>query len=132
MNRALAQSGGNDTDARSRYFWWYGAPSRRRDAGVNRDITVRSAVSTADPEAAFRLRHDVYVREMGFRQSYADSAGRLVDAFDDTAILLIACIGDTVVGTLRSNFGANSDFGPFVEIGEGVSHLPHVGVLMTH
>jgi predicted GNAT family N-acyltransferase len=83
---------------------------------VNHDIAIQFAVSADEREAAFRLRHDVYVREMGFRQPCTDSARRLVDPFDDTAILLIARIGDTVVGTLRSNFGVNSDLGPFVEI----------------
>lgn len=77
-------------------------------------IAIRLPRTLGERQAAFRLRYCVYVEEYGFPQPCADHRTRTVeDALDQSATLLVAMDGDAVVGTVRSNFGPDSDFGIF-------------------
>jgi N-acyl-L-homoserine lactone synthetase len=80
-------------------------------------ICVRYPQSPGEREEAYRLRYRVYVEELGFPQQHADHQRRAVeDQFDASAVLLIAIFGDAVVGTVRSNYGSESAFGPFAAL----------------
>jgi histidinol-phosphate/aromatic aminotransferase/cobyric acid decarboxylase-like protein len=50
----------------------------------------------SDREAIYRLRHEVYAREIG--QHAANSEGRLIDNLDDTNIYLVVGSGDEIAG----------------------------------
>ncbi len=52
--------------------------------------------SPADREQIYRVRHDVYAREIG--QHPLNDTGRLVDALDERNIYLVARLGDEVAG----------------------------------
>ena len=67
-------------------------------------ITVREAVSAEDRQSVFRLRYEIYVEEMGRKQTYADHDRRSVEEpFDEGALLLMAEDDGRIVGTLRCN-----------------------------
>src|SRR2546423_1754888 len=55
-----------------------------------------SLATEADREEIYRLRHEVYSRELG--QHAATPAGSLRDALDDWNIFLVAKIGDQIAG----------------------------------
>src|SRR5438552_13351057 len=55
-----------------------------------------SVASETDREGIYRLRHEVYARELG--QHAASPAGRLRDALDDWNIYLVARIGGQIAG----------------------------------
>src|SRR5437867_67561 len=55
-----------------------------------------SVATEAEREAIYRLRHEVYARELG--QHAASPAGRLRDALDDWNIYLVARIGGQIAG----------------------------------
>ncbi len=76
-------------------------------------IRVRYAETEADKEAAYRLRYQVYVEDVGTQLEHSD--GRMTDASDDRARILVAVDGDEVVGTLRINWGDDAPFGSKVE-----------------
>jgi hypothetical protein len=66
---------------------------------------VRVADTTDLREAVYRFRYDVYVREMGRSEPYADhTRRRLTDPMDETAVIVAAvdAQGD-IIGTLRTN-----------------------------
>ena len=74
--------------------------------------TIRLATTPEDRERIFRFRYRIYVEEMGRTQKYADPKRRTVEEpFDKTGHLFIAEADGEVVGTLRSNFGRDTDFG---------------------
>src|SRR6266446_7130760 len=57
---------------------------------------VLSLATQADREVIYRLRHEVYARELG--QHAASPAGQLRDALDDWNIYLVARIGGQIAG----------------------------------
>jgi predicted GNAT family N-acyltransferase len=70
---------------------------------------IRYADNPADREAVYRLRYDVYVREMHMFGDVADhTGGRLLDSHDDTGHLIIAEVDGAVVGTCRVNWGGDA------------------------
>jgi hypothetical protein len=69
------------------------------------EFTLKPATSAEHRTAVFRLRYDVYVKEMGRTQRYADHSRSQVEEPMDTAGHVVAAFagaGD-VVGTVRSN-----------------------------
>jgi predicted GNAT family N-acyltransferase len=84
------------------------------------EVEVRVATTEAEREAIYRLRHEVYVRELG---EYEDAAqdGMLRDPSDDRARHLYVRIHDTVVGALRYHLGKD---GPFSAEDERIYDLP--------
>jgi CRP-like cAMP-binding protein/GNAT superfamily N-acetyltransferase len=68
-------------------------------------LTVIEAVTRDERESAFRLRYDVYVREMGRSQPHADHARQAVEEpFDSQGgHIFLARDGDVPVGTVRVN-----------------------------
>ena len=71
-------------------------------------IAVREAVSPEDRAAVFRLRYEIYVEEMGRKQTFADHDRRTVEEpFDEGALLLMAEDDGRIVGTLRCNMRRN-------------------------
>ena len=57
---------------------------------------VLGLADTEDREEIFRLRHEIYARELG--QHAPNSSGTLRDPLDDYNILLVARIGDEIAG----------------------------------
>ncbi len=71
-------------------------------------ISIREAVSSEDREAVYRLRYEIYVEEMGRKQTFADHERRRVEEpFDEGALLLMAEEDGRIVGTLRCNMRRN-------------------------
>jgi hypothetical protein len=66
---------------------------------------VRVADTSDLREAVYRFRYDVYVREMGRSEPYADHGRRrLTDPMDATALIFAALDGQgQIIGTLRTN-----------------------------
>lgn len=69
-------------------------PAQRAGHGARR-LTVRLAVP-ADRDAIYRIRHDVYAREIG--QHATNPGSRLRDALDDYNEYIVALDGETIVG----------------------------------
>jgi hypothetical protein len=112
-------------------------PSHPRAAGAvaaPRGIRVRRAASEDDLRRIFAFRYDVYVREMGRRQRYADHAAGLVrEPLDETAHLYLAESADgSVVGTVRTNYSRDLNLAPYPELyrmGWALAALPgHVSI----
>ena len=59
-------------------------------------------------ETVFRLRHDIYVEELGLRHLASDEDGRMCDEEDAGGRLLVAVADGRVVGTMRLNLGADA------------------------
>ncbi|MDX1385251.1 MAG: cyclic nucleotide-binding domain-containing protein [Thermoanaerobaculia bacterium] len=74
-------------------------------------IEVREAESDDDREAAYRLRYDVYVEEMGRYGAIADHDNRrLVEPVDATSRIFVAFDGERAVGTSRITWGGDAAF----------------------
>src|SRR5438552_2850235 len=73
-----------------------------------------SVASETDREVIYRLRHEVYSRELG--QHAASPAGRLRDAIDDWNIYLVARIGGQIAGFISLT--------PPPSVQEGSAELP--------
>lgn len=83
-------------------------------------LTLSIAQTTAEKEAVYRFRYDVYVREMGkVRMAQVDHGrGWLREDSDELATIFVARAGDDVIGTLRSLSGAR-------HIPDAFRALPH-------
>jgi hypothetical protein len=75
--------------------------------------TIRKAESAEDRQRVFRFRYEIYVEEMNRPQTYADHAARMIEEpLDKTGrIYLAEDEQGRVVGTVRSNYGSDTDFG---------------------
>lgn len=90
---------------------------------------VRVANFETDRERIFRFRYAVYVEEMRRTQRYADhDRRRIEEPFDATAYLVIAEHEGEVVGTVRANFGGETDLGYYAEL----FRMPEVGAAFPH
>ena len=76
-------------------------------------IIIRNAEIEEDRQRVFRFRYAVYVEEMGRSQEYADHGLKTVEEpLDETGrILLAEDEHGQVVGTVRLNYGSDTDFG---------------------
>lgn len=82
-----------------------------------RAAEVRMATSDADRERIFQFRYAIYIDEMRRTQRYADpDRRRIEEPFDATAHLVIAEHEGEVVGTVRANFGGETDLGYYGEL----------------
>jgi predicted N-acetyltransferase YhbS len=63
---------------------------------------------------AFRLRHRVFVEEMGYEIPGLDPERGLVDPEDETAVILVAYDGPRAVGSLTIDWWADTDLRPEV------------------
>ncbi len=81
-------------------------------------LIIRQAETQEDRERVFRFRYEVYVEEMQRPQTYADHAARKIEEpFDQTGHLFLAeDAAGRIVGTLRTNFGCDTDFGLYREL----------------
>ncbi len=68
-------------------------------------IQVKYAETEADRNEVYRLRHEIYVEELGDNKVPSD--GYMTDIIDDQARLLMALDGDKLVGTLRISWGGD-------------------------
>ena len=74
-------------------------------------LRIAFAQTDAERETIYRLRYDVYVREMHMFGDVADhSGGRLFDEHDATARLIFAEVDGEIVGTVRLNWGGDAPF----------------------
>src|SRR5258706_10087909 len=71
-------------------------PTGRSARSLDNLPFVLSLASEADRDAIYRLRHEVYARELG--QHAATPAGSLRDALDDWNIYLVAKIAGQIAG----------------------------------
>lgn len=68
-------------------------------------IEIRKARTDSEASAAFRLRYEVYIEELGRSQRCADPVARLIhEPLDRHANLLCAYNGPRLVGTVRTNY----------------------------
>jgi hypothetical protein len=81
-------------------------------------ITIRQAETAEDRQRVFRFRYEIYVEEMQRPQTYADHAARTIEEpFDATGHLFLAEDDKgQIVGTVRTNFGRDTDFGYYREL----------------
>lgn len=63
--------------------------------------SVELASTSAEREAVFRLRHDVYVGECGY--PFASAEPRLTDPLDATATIFLLKVHGCLMGTVRVN-----------------------------
>src|SRR6266581_392964 len=71
-------------------------PSSPSDQPISQARINLSVATDADREALYRLRHEVYAREL--RQHLVNSAGCLRDALDESNIYLIAKVDGQIAG----------------------------------
>ena len=75
---------------------------------------IRVAQSQEELLGIYRLRYDIYVKEMARMQHYADTARRVIeDPLDSAGINLYAIAGEDVIGTIRNNAAADGSVGPY-------------------
>lgn len=81
-------------------------------------IIIRHAETEEDRRRVFQFRYAIYVEEMQRPQDYADhSAKTIEEPLDETGrILLAEDEAGKVVGTVRLNFGSDTDFGYYVNL----------------
>ncbi len=73
---------------------------------------IRFARSSEDRLRVFRFRYAIYVEEMKRVQKHADPLRRVIEEpFDETGHLLLAESEGEIVGTVRTNFGGETDLG---------------------
>jgi predicted GNAT family N-acyltransferase len=78
---------------------------------------IRIAKSSEELSRIFRLRYDVYVREMKHCSRYANDAEcTITDPLDVHAVIFVAVDGERVVGSLRLNLGVDGDFGEYTAL----------------
>lgn len=81
-------------------------------------ITIRLAETPQDRHRVFRFRYGIYVQEMGRPQEYADHEAKTIEEpLDETGHLYLAeDAAGKVVGTVRSNYGGETDFDYYAEL----------------
>lgn len=81
-------------------------------------VTIRQAETTEDRQRVFRFRYEIYVEEMQRPQTYADHQARtIIEPFDATGhIFLAEDQAGQIVGTVRTNFARDTDFGYYREL----------------
>lgn len=80
-------------------------------------LEVRLTQSDREREQVFRLRYDVYIREMNVPMRYADHERRRIEEpLDRDALLLAVFDGNDVVGTCRVNLGSRGDLREYVQL----------------
>ena len=70
-------------------------------------VEVRLA-DESEREAVFRLRHDIYVEELGLRHLASGGDDRMYDEEDGSGRLLVAVADGRVAGSMRLNLGADA------------------------
>lgn len=74
---------------------------------------IRFAETAQEKEAVFRLRYDIYVKDMGLFGDQADHAKKVLrDSYDDTARSVIAIKEGVALGTMRIYWGGDAPFHP--------------------
>jgi hypothetical protein len=78
-------------------------------------ITIRKAEIPEDRQRVFRFRYEIYVEEMKRPQTYADHAARIIEEPLDATGRIYFAEDDqgSVIGTVRSNYGCDTDFGDY-------------------
>lgn len=81
-------------------------------------IIIRQAETNEDRGRVFRFRYEVYVEEMKRRQAYANHDARIIEEPLDKSGRIYLAEDDQgkVVGTVRSNYGRDTDFGYYVDL----------------
>jgi len=74
---------------------------------------IRFAETAQEKEAVFRLRYDIYVKDMGLFGDQADHAKKVLrDSYDDTARSVIAIKEGVALGTMRIYWGGDAPLHP--------------------
>jgi N-acyl-L-homoserine lactone synthetase len=82
-----------------------------------RTLTIRLATTDAELEAIYRFRYAIYVEEMHRKQKHADPLTRQIcDPLDAGAYVLGVWEQEEVVGTLRTNFLAETEVGEYFDM----------------
>ncbi len=80
-------------------------------------LVIRPVCTAEERRQLYRFRYSIYVEEMGRSPRHADHGNRtLEDPLDATAHNLVAIDGGRIVGALRANLGAETDFGEYAEL----------------
>lgn len=81
-------------------------------------ITIRLVTESDELLAIYRQRYAVYVEELKYPQKWADHAARtVIEPLDATAHILGAFDDDGALrGSVRLNYGVESDFAEYVEL----------------
>lgn len=78
--------------------------------GAGSTFSLRLATTTAEREAIYRLRYEIYAIENGFGVQGADATAEWTDASDWQADHLYAAASGELVGALRIVYGADAVF----------------------
>lgn len=82
-------------------------------------MTTRIGIATShlEREAVFRLRYEVYARELQRPQRYVDhEAQRIEEPLDHSAVLFAAVANGSVVGTVRCNYARDGKLADYEDL----------------
>lgn len=98
-------------------------------------LTFHLAATAAERAAIYRLRHEIYALECGFRTQGAGDYQPGEDAWDAKATHLYATLRGELVGALRVSFGADDALAdellPAYELARFQSVVPRAGMAVT-
>jgi hypothetical protein len=79
-------------------------------------IQIRAVSEGAEKFSVFRLRYDIYVKEMNRVQKYADHDQQIIrEPLDEDAVIFGAFDHGKLVGTIRVNYTNTCDVGEYVK-----------------
>lgn len=100
--------------------------TRSETASTGHRLSARLLTTRDALEAAYRLRYDVYVRQMGHKQFHADhTEGRIEEPLDQSGRVLGVYAGPDLVGTVRTNYARDSRLGYYEQLYEMSAVGPH-------
>lgn len=73
------------------------------------DLATAAASTPEERSAAFRLRHEVFVRELGFRIAGSDERLGLIEPEDEQAYLILGCVNGEPAGTVTNDWWARTE-----------------------
>ncbi|MBD2546047.1 GNAT family N-acetyltransferase [Planktothricoides raciborskii] len=80
-------------------------------------IEIRLAQTPEEKEQVFKLRYQIYVKEMGYQQQYANHKSQIIEEpLDESGNIFVAFQDNKVVGTVRNNYARQSDLGYYVSL----------------
>lgn len=87
-------------------------------------LTVKIASTQEERNEIYKLRYEIYVKEIGLKQTYACHASETVsEPLDENACLFFAKIKDEVVGVCRLNYARHDDLRFYSDIYDLDRHL---------
>src|SRR5688500_15936596 len=76
------------------------------------NFRISEAVTPEERDAAFALRYQVFVDELGYRIPGAEATRRIVDPEDEHAFLMLGRAGDAVAATAAVDWWGRTELAP--------------------